>query len=170
MSISVAGVELRVLEVERERGLPLLPAPRRNGDPPRSDGELDAVRSLPLVEPFDEPSSPQCDSFSFSTGTMTFPLLYTQEHQDPCETTTAVGFRRRSQSPRYFSYPSLNAGVTRELKINSPLGFVAGGIGVSGINLECDDDEGNWGAARETGELGGDFPNFEFVERTEDVE
>ena len=61
--------------------------------------------------------------------------------------------------------------MTRELKINSPRGFEAGGIGVSGIDLECEDDKGgNSGEARETGELGGDLPNFEFEERTDDVE
>ena len=167
VSTSVAGVELR--ELDRERGLPLLPAPRRRGDPPRSDGETDAVLSLPRIGPFDTPSSPKFASLSFST-TATVPLSYTQDSHEPCGMTTGVGLRLLSQSPRYFSYPSLNAGVTRELKINSPRGFVAGGIGVSGTDLACEGEDGNWEEERETGELGGDLPNFELLDRTEELE
>ena len=42
---------------------------------------------------------------------------------------TGGGLRRRSHSALYRSYPSRNAGVTRDEKTSSPLGFDEGGSG-----------------------------------------
>jgi hypothetical protein len=46
-----------------------------------------------------------------------------------------------SNADRYRSYDSLNAGCTREEKISSPRGLLAGGMGVMGMDVEVDVDE-----------------------------
>lgn len=69
-------------------------------------------------------------------------------------------FLRRSHSARYRSYPSLNGPLTRELKINSPRGFAAGGIGARGVRRGFTSVDARTDGPRR-GEPGGDLPGFE---------
>lgn len=79
-------------------------------------------------------------------------------------------FRLFSHSPRYRSYPSLNVALTLELKMSSPRGFCAGGIGARGTP-RATGAAGGGGLVpgeRETGEPGGErFPRRERVEEDE---
>lgn len=71
----------------------------------------------------------------------------------------------RSHASRYRSYPSLKTALTRLLKINSPLGLLAGGIGARGTPRVA---RGGGGGERDIGEPGGErFPLLERMELEE---
>ena len=77
-------------------------------------------------------------------------------------------FFRRSHSPRYRSYPSRKTALTRELKMSSPRGFCAGGMGARGTPLETSGGAGLGPGERVTGDPGGE--RFPREERTEEDE
>lgn len=101
------------------------PRPHPSQDVPPAPLPLADAFAAPICFPF-----PCCCFFAFFAALFASALL-------------------RSHSPRYRSYPSRNAGLTRDEKMSSPRGFREGGIGGNGTGCR-DEVELTTGKARVT--------------------